>query len=363
MRRLAVRLVVVSVLIAPPADAQLNVRAAITETASRLAVDLKQLGFNTPLWLSTHLPAMMGQSGLGAGIQLFGEETSFAFGLTPLRVGFMNKFKDVGANTDVLQFGRFLPDTVPWLTFGATLGIAFSRFELGADIQFIPDMDLALGENIGLTVGVFSSAMAFRWRINDPNGPLPAFILGVTGGVYTGSLEMGAGFASDYSFDASGQEVVGDYQLSGSPQMNWTLWQVGPELKIAWALGPVRPYLGCALGFSFGEVTGGSRVKVALNVDTVGGQPVNAADQTTVIDDSSDVLNTDPALFTLRPFLGLDFVFGPVGINLQADFAVMNREEVGGGFGGAVSAATSNSATVDTSAAALLLTGGFRIAL
>ena len=335
MRRLAVSVLAASLLVAPAASAQ-TTTAAINQTVARLGGDLKQLGFNTPLWLSTHLPAMMGQSGLGAGIQLFGEETSFAFGLTPVRVGFMNKFKDVGANTEVLEFDRALPDTVPWLTFGVTLGVAFSRFELGADVQFIPDMDLALGENIGLTVGVFSGAMAFRWRINDPSGPLPAFILGVTGGVYTGSLEMGAGFASDYTFDASGQQVVGNYKLSGAPKMSWTFWQVGPELKIAWALGPVRPYLGAALGFSFGEVTGGSRVKVALHVDTVDGQPVSAADQPQGYADDSDVLTTDPALFTLRPFLGLDFVFGPVGINVQVDFAVMNREEIGGGFAGAV---------------------------
>ncbi|MDA1267241.1 MAG: hypothetical protein O2816_19340 [Planctomycetota bacterium] len=306
---------------------------ASAEIIEQLSHDLTTLAINTPIWLANHLPATMAQSSLGAGISLEGDGKGFAFGIVPLRLGLFNKFNQVGKGTELLDFENVMPANLPWLQLGVTAGFALGHgFEVGLDVQGIPRQIFDVGTGASAKVQLISAAASLRWRINDPRGLLPAFILGVGGSYYLGDMQLGAGYSDDYTITetvdtpAGPQDVVvkGTYSFSGSPLMRWQLFQVAPEVRLAWKFGPIRPYVGASLGFTYGEVIGGARLSAKVTVDEINGEAVDL--DPLLHEERNDIYSTTPAKFTVRPHIGLDIMIAIVALSIQLDLAVMNND-------------------------------------
>ncbi|MGM0576744.1 MAG: hypothetical protein ACQEXJ_13525 [Myxococcota bacterium] len=304
--------------------------------ADRIASDISALAVNTPIWLSRHLPATMAQTGMGAGIGLSDDAGGFSIGVIPMRLGIFNQFSQVGRGTELIDFESALPGNLPWPQFGVTAGVGLGHgLEVGADIQFIPNMDAALGDEVTVKVGLVSVATALRWRVNEARGGVPALVFGVGGSYYSGKMELGADVERTYAYETTygGEEatVEGTYSFEGAPRMEWSLWQVNPEVRLGWSLGPFRPYLGFGLGFTFGEVEGGADIVARASVDRVNDEPVD--EEPAVYEEHSTLFRTDPARYLMRPHVGFDLVFGIVAITAQLDLAVMNQQKLGGDLG------------------------------
>ena len=241
--------------------------------------------------------------------------------------------------TEMLGLEEALPGNIPWPQFGATVGVSLGGgLELGADVRFIPESDLALGELISTEVGLLSASGSLRWRVVEASGPVPAVVLGVAGGFHKGTMKIGAGFKSAYTVPAEVPgvgtgTVEGVYEFSGSPTMRWELYQVAPEIRLGWEVGPFRPYIGLGAGFSFGEVTGGAELTATVTVDKVNGQPVD--EEPLIHKDSTSYYSTPPAKFTLRPHVGFDVVLGIVALTTQVELAVMTQDSLGTDLTGA----------------------------
>ncbi len=326
-------LLAVLTLAAPRAGAQSwdanDIAKAHLGIVDDVAADISRISINTPIWLAQHLPAMMAQSGLGPGVSLSSDAWGVSIGLIPLRIGVFNEFSQVANGMEVLDIGGFIPDVMPWPQFGATFGLGLGGgVEIGADVQFIPDLNVTVTEGIDITVGVISVATSLRWRINDASGPLPAFVIGVGGSYYRGLMDIGAGYRDTFKLsidtDQGPAEVEGDYSFQGAPRMKWELYQVAPEIRIAWALGPFQPYLGFGFGITFGEVSGGSRLTADVRVKRIAG--IEVTDDNEPLIERSDQYATKPAMFTMRPHVGFDIDLGLLVITLQVDAAIMNSQ-------------------------------------
>jgi hypothetical protein len=317
-----------------------------TQVTRQLTDDLKAVSINTPVWLAQRLPTMMAQSGLGSGVALSDDAGTVSIGLILGRVGLLNGFSQVGFGTEALGFEEALPDNLPWPQFGVTVGVGLGYgLELGVDAQFIPEMDVGLFDDVSMKVGMFSIASALRWRINQADGGIPAVTLGVGGSYYRGVMAFGAGYADTLHFEAERTRTLpdgstgtvtgtfdGEYSLSGAPEMNWELFQVGPELRVAWSLGPVRPYFGFGFAMTFGDVTGGADVRANATAtftatSTGAGQTVSERETVTPVDiEESSFVSVPAARYLMRPFIGMDLVFGPVAITLQVDYALASSD-------------------------------------
>lgn len=295
-----------------------------------VAADISRIAINTPIWLAQHLPAMMAQSGLGSGLSLTSDAWSISVGLIPLRIGVFNQFSSVAEGMEVLDIGNLVPDIMPWPQFGVTFGLGLGGgVEIGADVQFIPDLNVTITEGVDVTVGVISVATSLRWRINDAMGPLPAFVIGIGGSYYRGLMDIGAGYKDTFeaTVDIEGYgpaSVEGSYAFEGSPRMTWEMYQINPEVRIAWALGPFQPYLGFGLGITFGQVSGGSRLLADVTVERIAG--IDVSDDNEPFIERSDQYTTEPAMFTMRPHVGFDIDLGLIVFTVQVDAAIMNAQ-------------------------------------
>jgi hypothetical protein len=356
------------------ATATLTAAPAVRAQAARDAV-LTQLGkdvstvtVNLPIWLSRHLPAMMPQTGLGAGIDYDRDSGgSFALGLILARVGVMNQFSQIGRGTSLMELDDRLPGNVPWPQFGAVVGVGLGAgFQIGLDLQFVPKLDVAVGSNVNVSVATFAASLALRWRINEPDGALPSFILGVGASHYRGLMEVGAGFEERYSYDTAAGPAEGTYTFDGAPRVTWELWQPNVEFKIGWRLGPIRPFLGLGVGMTFGESTARAALRATATIDTIDGQPVG--DNPVFYENRQIDFSAPAAKWLFRPHVGLDIVMGIAAFTLQLDLAVMNQDRVAAGLPEAAAGYTAvdnplyNEASQDSStAAALVATLAFRL--
>ncbi|MEZ4269452.1 MAG: hypothetical protein R3F39_24085 [Myxococcota bacterium] len=306
------------------------------EVLRRIRSDVTAISVNTPIWLSRHLPAAMAETGLGGGVTIGDEAGGVTIGLLPVRLSIFNQFSQVGHGTTLLDFEEKLPGNLPWLQFGASVGVGLSHgVELAVDVEFIPKLDVGYGNSVRLEATMISAGLGLRWRVNQAKGAIPALIIGVGGSYYGGKLALGAGFKSDYSLTtqttAGPATIEGTYEFSGAPQASWKLVQVLPEIRLAWKLGPVHPYLGFGLGFTWGEVNGGARLTARATVDRVNGQAVDEPD--VIYEEFGDVYSAEPALFLMRPHIGIDFFIGPLAITTQVALAVTNQNKLGGDLG------------------------------
>lgn len=305
------------------------------ELIDMIESDLTALSVNLPIWMGEHITSVMAPAGLGAGSGIDDNAGSFKIGLLT-RVGLFNNFDDVGYGLQLVDLRPSLPSLVPWPQFGVVAGANLGKgFELGGDIQFIPNMDVA-GDNVSLSASLISAALTTRFRINKADGALPAFIIGVGGSYYSGRFALGAGFTKPYTETIDGHKVEGTYTIETAPTVEWSIFQISPELRVAWDIaGVVRPYLGIGIGFSFGTVSDRVHLRAQATVDEVDDTPTN--EDPVEYDQDIVSFDTDPASYTLRPHVGVDFILGIVAITLQLDLAVMGKDEINTDLGDAAS--------------------------
>ncbi|TNF32679.1 MAG: hypothetical protein EP329_09430 [Deltaproteobacteria bacterium] len=300
--------------------------------------DLTALGVNMPVWMSQHITAVMPSTGLGAGSGLSDDSGAFTLGVMT-RLGLLNNFNDVGYGMKLVDLQGQLPELMPWPQLGVVAGFGLGDgIELGADVQFIPNLDIA-GDNINLKVGLFSVGATLRWRLSKAEGAIPAIVLGLGASYYRGTFELGVGYERPYTEqvdDGQGgtHTVTGTYRFGSAPAVNWSLLQANPELRLAWDFGGIfRPYVGIGVGLATGSVSNDVQVSARLTIDTVDGQPANEAPIT--YDERVVSFSTTPALYTLRPHVGFDFVLGVIALTVQADFAVMGKDTLNSDFSSA----------------------------
>jgi hypothetical protein len=222
-----------------------------------------------------------------------------------------------------------MPSPLPWPQIGAVVGVNLGNgIELGGDVQFIPGMDIA-ADDLRLEASMISAAVTLRWRVNQADGPLPAFILGLGGSYYNGNFVIGGGFSRAYSELIEGQTVTGMVSIDAAPGVSWSIFQFSPEVRAAWDFGGLfRPYLGLGLGLSFGTVSDKLTVRAKATIESIDGEPVNR--DVVEYEDDLVLYETTPALWTLRPHIGFDLVFGVVAFTAQLDLAVMGQDELDG---------------------------------
>lgn len=295
-----------------------------------IADDLTALGVNLPVWMSQHITSVMAPVGLGAGSGIDESSGGFTLGVVT-RLGLFNNFDDIGHGLKLVDIQSQMPSLVPWPQFGVVVGGNLGNgIEVGADVQFIPAMDVA-AKNLRLKASLISLGATLRWRVNKAQGALPAFIIGLGGAYYNGSLEVGAGYSESYSETVDGHTVTGRVKIDTAPGTDWSIFQASPEVRLAWDIGGVfRPYVGIGLGLSFGTVGDQLSVRAEATVDTIDGQPVD--EDPVVYEDDIVLYKTDPALWTLRPHVGFDLVLGIIAFTAQLDLALMGKEEINSNF-------------------------------
>ena len=152
---------------------------------------------------------------------------------------------------------------------------------------------------------------------------------------YTGKMKIsasqGGGFTVPVDFTIGGMsfptQVEGTYDFEMAPEVNWKLYQLNPEIRLAWEIGPFQPYVGFGIGFTQGQVTGGANVSAEVTVTAVGG---DLFDQTLQSPNSSyeEYYTTSPAAYTIRPHAGFDIDLGLFALTAQLDVAVMTSEKI-----------------------------------
>ena len=330
-----------------------------TEQYGLLTSEVSKLPKDLASWLGQHLPGTMSSSGMGSGINL-SDDMSLSLGIIPIRMGIFNQFAktfysltstDSGA---LSSFGvsEFLRERTPpsalWPQFGASVGLGLGLgIEVSADVQFIPNLNVTLLDVVDVKVGVIAASGAVRWRINDPWGPLPALSIGVGGSYYKGSMTLSVGGADavpipplpDAPDMPAGLPQIDNWDLSASyafevvTELDWTLYQINPEVRLAWEFGPFQPYLGFGFGLSFGEVTGSATVSAQVDIlatSSSGAQESFSESFRVNTDDDEGPQPVKPAAYTLRPHVGFDINLGLFAITAQVDFAVMvdNEDEL-----------------------------------
>jgi len=295
-----------------------------------IADDLTAIGVNLPVWMSQHITSVMAPVGLGAGSGIGDNSGGFTLGVVT-RLGLFNNFDDIGHGLKLVDIQSEMPSLVPWPQFGVVVGANLGDgIELGADVQFIPAIDVA-ADNLTLKASLISVGATLRWRVNKANGAVPAFIVGVGGAYYNGSFEIGAGYSESYSETVDGHTVTGRVKIATAPGSSWSIFQASPEVRLAWDIGGVfRPYLGFGVGLSFGTVGDELGVRGEATVETIDGQAVN--EDPVVYEDKLVLYETDPALWTLRPHVGFDLVLGVIAFTAQLDLALMGKSEISANF-------------------------------
>lgn len=311
--------------LAPGARAQ----STAEELRQMIGDDLTVLGVNLPVWMSQHITSVMAPVGLGAGSGIADDSGGFSLGVIT-RVGLFNNFDDVGHGLKLVDIQNEMPSLVPWPQFGVVVGGNLGDgLEVGADVQFIPAMDVA-ADDLRLKASLISVGATLRWRANKADGAVPAFIVGIGGAYYNGSFEIGGGYSESYSETVDGHVVTGRVKIDTAPGVSWSVFQASPEIRLAWDFGGVfRPYVGVGLGLSFGSVGDELSVRGEATIDSIDGQ---ATSQTVVYEDKVALYETDPALWTLRPHVGFDLVLGVIAFTAQLDLALMGKDEISSDF-------------------------------
>lgn len=308
-----------------PSGASAQTLDESSEIVQQLRHDLTALGINTPVFLSQRLPGVMASSGIGAGSGLSDDSGGFKLGVLG-RIALFNDFKSIGNGLQLIDIREEIPDLAPWPQLGVVIGVGLGHgLELGADVQFIPEMDVA-SDDLTAKTSLLSIAANLRWRATKPDGALPALVLGFGASYYFGSFELGAGYGGTYDETVEGQRLQGTYDFNVAPGVDWSLFQVNPEVQLAWDIaGVFRPYVGLGVGFTFGTVSDTATVRADLTLDSVNGQPTN---ERYTYEDKVVYYETEPALYTFRPHVGFDLVFGVVALTIQADLAIMSQEKL-----------------------------------
>ncbi len=322
------------------AGAQATAAEVAPSVQNQLGDDVESLVLNMPVWMASHVPSMMPWTGNGAGIDLDRGGGDFSIGLMPVRIGLMNQFSTVGAGTELVDLESLLPGVFPWPQLGVTLGVSLGAgFEIGADLMFLPRLDLNPASGLTVSAELFQAAVGIGWRINAPSGPLPTFFLSASGSIYHGKLEVGANHTAPYSYDAvvdtsAGPQTVtteGQWQFNGGPEFFWTFYQVNVELRMAWNIEVFRPYFGLGVGFTFGDASGEAAFATQATIERVAGEPSEGTEGY----DETVRYSTPAAQYMFRPLLGFDIVAGIFAVNLQLELSIIQHDNLNTDVGAA----------------------------
>jgi hypothetical protein len=345
---------------------------------SQLVTGLEMLPINTAQWLARHLPATMPMVGLGAG---FDQEDGFGLGIgiIPLRLGFFNQFDKVfadfkseeepGAGGPLEYIADMAPALMAWPQFGLTVGGSMHFFEMAAEVHVLPEMDLTLIEGVEFAAETFSAAGSIRFRINDPWNFVPAFIIGCSGGYYTGSMMFSARMADNLplteglSVEVLGETLAieGSYAFHSVTNVTWDLYMVNPEFRMAWAIGPFKPFVGFGVGFTFGEILGEADVSTFVELTAVGGEILGTEGMNPTQSKKASSDAYKPAPYVVHPHIGFDLDLGLFAMTAQVELAIMfdSEEEITNASAGDIlSDATSKGATTSV---AIVSTLGARV--
>ncbi len=306
----------------------------------QLITGLEMLPINTANWMARHLPATMPIVGLGSGFAQ-DEGVAFAASVIPLRLGFFNQFDQVfkdfknpeepGAGGPLEYVADMAPALMAWPQFGVNLGLSLYFFEIGTEVHVLPEMDLTLIEGVEVAVETVSVAASVRFRINDPWGGVPAFILGCSGTYYRGSMMFAARMADalpltdNLQVEVMGETLAieGSYNFRSVTNVSWDLYMINPEFRMAWAIGPFKPFLGFGMGFTYGELIGEADVAAFVELVAVGGELMGEQDMSPTQSTKSSVDTYKPAPYMIHPHLGFDLDLGLFAMTAKVEVAVM----------------------------------------
>ena len=319
-------------LLAPAAQAQ----DATQELLNQISHDVESLSVNTPIWIAQHVPASMPTSAIGAAPD-HTDGPGIALGVILPRLGLFNQFNEVGKGTPFLGFEDELPGNMLWPQFGVTASLRLGLgLEASVNIEGIPNMALG-GDTATVEVGNFNAAGHLRWRLTPSVGPLPGLVVGVGACYSTGTMKFGisgrAGYTIPLQVD-NGQggfvetDVSGTYSFLGGPEMAWEMTQIAPELRFVWSAGPVKPFVGLAVGITEGTVQGGANVTTRIEVDDIEVEGVTLDEGQTYNNTRTNLFSTAPARFTVRPHVCVDFDLGALSIAAQLDVAFLNSDKL-----------------------------------
>ncbi len=319
-------------LIAPSAQAQ----DATQDLLDQISHDIQSLSVNTPIWIAQHVPASMPSSSIGAAPE-HGDGPGFSMGVILPRLGLFNQFNEVGKGTEFLGFEDQLPGNMLWPQFGVTAAIRVGAgLELAVNVEGVPNMALG-GDTATVEVGNFSAGGNVRWRLSPAIGPLPGVVIGVGASYSTGTMKFGVSNKAGYTIplqvdDGFGgfieTDVTGTYSFLGGPEMAWEMMQVAPEVRLVWAAGPVKPFVGLSVGITEGTVQGGANVTTRIEVDDIQVAGVTFDESQTYNNQRTNLFSTEPARYTVRPHLGVDFDLGALSIAAQLDVAFLNSDQL-----------------------------------
>jgi hypothetical protein len=319
-------------LLAPGAQAQ----DATQELMDHISHDIQSLSVNTPIWIAQHVPAAMPSSSIGAAPE-HTDGPGFAMGIVLPRLGLFNQFNEVGQGTEFLGFEDQLPGNMIWPQFGVTASLMLGiGLEASINVEGVPNMALG-GDTATVEVGNFSAGGHLRWRLSPAVGPLPGIVIGVGAAYSTGTMKFGVSNKAGYTIplqvdDGQGgfieTDVTGTYSFLGGPEMAWEMMQVAPEVRLVWAAGPVKPFIGLSVGITEGTVQGGANVTTRIEVDEIQAQGVTLDDSQTYANTSTNLFSTEPARYTVRPHVGVDFDLGALSIAAQLDVAFLNSDQL-----------------------------------
>lgn len=148
---------------------------------------------------------------------------------------------------------------------------------------------------------------------------LPTLIASFSTTWTQGTMTLGAAWAGRFFGAAApadaptrGAEPV----PQGDGRYGWSLYDAGPELKLAWTLGRFRPYVGAGFDLVYGRL------------DHVGSSQGPGADgprgQGRPVADGMPLEGERTARFLVRPHAGVDIAFGRACLGLQADYAMVS---------------------------------------
>jgi hypothetical protein len=150
------------------------------------------------------------------------------------------------------------------------------------------------------------------------HGVLPAIIASFSATWSQGPMTLGAAWAGRF-IGATGTTPAAARGEQTPPQgdgrYGWSLYDAGPELKLAWTLGRFRPYVGAGFDLVYGRLDRLGRAERPGAEDPRGqGRPTA---------DTAPLHSTDPTRFLVRPHLGVDVALGSTSLGLQADYALL----------------------------------------
>ncbi len=183
------------------------------------------------------------------------------------------------------------------------------------------------GENVRFEAGARGGAdvvvrTAANVELTPAYGVLPAIIAGVSATWSLGAMTLGAAWAGRFigAMGPTPAATRGEGPVpQGDGRYGWSLYDAGPELKLAWTLGRFRPHVGAGFDLVYGRLGRlGSEGRSGVEDPRGLGRPIA---------DGAPLHTVHPTRFLVRPHAGVDIAFGSTSLGVQADYAMLPAGE------------------------------------